>query len=95
MTTLLVGFSCPLVPFLTTPRCLKTEFTALYEPMLTDQQITKFQAIYKARFHKDLSREEAVEKGLKLVRMMQLIYKPMTEIDYQKLQERRRQTANL
>lgn len=63
--------------------------------MLTNQQITKFQAIYKARFHKDLSRGEALEKGMKLVRMMQLIYKPMTEADYQKLQERRRQTANL
>lgn len=62
---------------------------------LTDQQITSFQAIYKARFHKDLSKAEALEKGMKLVRMMQLIYKPMTESDYQKLQERRRQTANL
>jgi hypothetical protein len=62
---------------------------------LTDQQITKFQEIYKARFHKDLSRGEALEKGLKLARMMQLIYKPMTVEQYQRLQERRRQTANL
>jgi hypothetical protein len=63
--------------------------------MLTDQQITKFQAIYKARFHKNLSRGEALEKGTKLVRMMQLIYKPMTVEQYQRLQERRKQTANL
>ncbi len=62
---------------------------------LTNQQIIRFQAIYKTRFHKDLSKAEALEKGMKLVRMMQLIYKPMTESDYQKLQERRRQTANL
>ncbi len=63
--------------------------------MLTDQQITKFRAIYKARFHKDLSRDEALEKGIKLVRLMQLIYKPMTESDYQKLQARRKQTGDL
>lgn len=63
--------------------------------MLTDQQITKFQAVYKARFHKDLSREEAYEKGIKLVRLMQIIYKPMTESDYQKLQARRKQTGDL
>jgi len=62
---------------------------------LTDEQITKFQALYKARFHKDLNREKAYDMGIKLVQMMQLIYKPMTETDYQKLQARRRQTANL
>lgn len=63
--------------------------------MLTEQNITTFQAIYKARFHKDLTRQEAVEKGIKVLRLMQLIYKPMTVEQYQRLQERRRQTANL
>jgi len=62
---------------------------------LTDQQITKFQAIYKARFHKDLDREKTYDMGIKLVRMMQIIYKPMTVADLEQLQERRRQTANL
>jgi len=62
---------------------------------LSEKNITKFQEIYKARFNKDLSRGEALEKGLKLARMMQLIYKPMTVEQYQRLQERRRQTANL
>lgn len=62
---------------------------------LTDQQITRFQALYKARFHKDLDREKAYDMGIKLVRMMQIVYKPMTEADYQKLQARKRQTANL
>lgn len=61
--------------------------------LLTDKQITKFQAIYKARFGKDISRAEAYDKGTKLVRMMQIIYKPMTKADYDRLQERRRQTA--
>ncbi len=60
--------------------------------MLTEQQITKFQAIYKAKFHKDLSRKEALEKGIKLVRLMQIIYQPITKEEYQKLQERRKIT---
>ena len=62
---------------------------------LTDQQLTKFQALYKARFNKDLSREKAYEKGIKLVRLMQIIYKPMTESEYLKLQARRKQTSDL
>jgi len=32
--------------------------------------------------------------GAKLVRMMQIIYKPMTKADYAELQERRKQTAD-
>ncbi len=62
---------------------------------LTDQQIKKFQALYKARFHQDISREKVYDMGIKLARLMQIVYKPMTEADYQKLQARRRQTANL
>ncbi len=62
--------------------------------MITDKQIAKFQAIYKARFGKEISRAEAYDKGAKLVRMMQIIYKPMTKADYDRLQERRRQTAD-
>lgn len=63
--------------------------------ILTNQQIKKFQALYKARFHKDIDREKAYDMGIKLVRMMQIIYKPMTVADFEQLQERRRQTANL
>jgi len=63
--------------------------------LLTDAQIDRFQAIYKARFHRDLSREEALEKGTKLVRLMQIVYRPMTKENYQKLQARRKQTDNL
>ena len=63
--------------------------------MLSDEQVTKFQALYKKQFGKEISKEEALEKGVKLVRMMQLIYKPMTEAEYQKVQERRRQTGDL
>ncbi len=46
---------------------------------LSDEQVAKFQAIYKARFGKEISKQEAIEKGIKLVRLMEICYRPMTE----------------
>lgn len=63
--------------------------------MLSDEQIIKFQTLWKNRFGKEISREEAYEKGVKLIRLVELIYKPMTEAEYQQLQERRRVTNGL
>ena len=63
--------------------------------MLSDDQIIKFQTLYKNHFGRDISREDAYEKGAKLIRLVELIYKPMTETEYQKLQERRKETNEL
>jgi len=63
--------------------------------MLSDDQITKFQRLYKNRFGKKISRKEAYEKGAKLIRLVELIYRPMTEKEYKQLQERRRATGDL
>lgn len=63
--------------------------------MLSDEQIKKFQTLYKNRLGKEISREEAYEQGVKLIRLVELIYKPMTESEHQKLQERRRETGDL
>ena len=63
--------------------------------MLSDEQITKFQILYKNRFGKKISREAAYAKGAKLIRLVELIYKPMTEAEYLELHERRRQTDDL
>ena len=60
--------------------------------MLSDEQIIKFQALYKKHFGKEISREEAYEKGAKLIRLVELTYKPMTQEEYQRLQERRKET---
>lgn len=51
--------------------------------MLTDEQITKYQALYRSRFGCDISRDEALEKGVKLVRLLKIIYQPMTVIEHQ------------
>jgi len=63
--------------------------------MLSDEQIIKYQTLYKKRFGKEISREEAYEQGAKLIRLVQLIYKPMTEKEFEELQERRRRTGDL
>lgn len=63
--------------------------------MLSDEQITKYQILYKNRYGKEIGRERAFEQGAKLIRLVELIYKPITESEYQNLQERRRQTNDL
>ncbi len=60
--------------------------------MLSDEQIKQFQILYKKRFGKEISREESYEKGAKLIRLVELIYKPMTENEYKQLQKRRKET---
>lgn len=63
--------------------------------MLSDEQIIKYQTLYKNRFGKEISREKAYEQGIKLIRLVELIYKPMSETEYHQLQERRRETGDL
>lgn len=63
--------------------------------MLSDEQIKKFQTLYKNRFGKEISREEAYEQGVKLIRLIEIIYKPMSKEEFQKLQERRKETGDL
>lgn len=52
--------------------------------MLSKKQIKKFQIIYKKHFGKKISKKETVEKGVKLVRLVELIYKPLTKDEYSK-----------
>ncbi|HOX10365.1 MAG TPA: hypothetical protein P5323_00170 [Candidatus Moranbacteria bacterium] len=56
--------------------------------MFTSEQIEKFQTIYKNRFGIEISRDEAFEKGVRLVRLVKLIYKPMTKQNYLELKKR-------
>ncbi len=63
--------------------------------MLSSDQIQKFQAIYKNRFGRLLTEKEACEKGSRLIRLMEIIYRPMTEAEYKLLQKRRREKSGL
>lgn len=63
--------------------------------MLTNDQIEKFQSLYWNRFGRKISREEAYEQGARLLRLVEIIYKPMTEAEYRQLQKRRQETGDL
>jgi hypothetical protein len=63
--------------------------------LLLDADIRKFQELYKARFGMDISKEEALAKGTQLLRLMELVYKPMTQEEYELIQKRRHETLPL
>lgn len=63
--------------------------------MISEEQITKYQEIYKNHFGKEISREEAYEQGIKLIRLIEIIYKPMTKDEFQQVQKRRKETGCL
>lgn len=60
--------------------------------MLEDKDIKNFMELYQTRFGKDITKEEAAEKEAKLVRLVELIYKPMTKSEFKILQKRRKET---
>lgn len=63
--------------------------------VLSDEDIVKFQALYKSEFGMEISREDAYEKGVKLLRLMSIVYKPMTEKEYVTIQKHREDTLIL
>lgn len=42
---------------------------------LTDEHITEFRTLYRKNFGLEITKEEALEKGLRLVRLMEIITK--------------------
>ena len=60
--------------------------------MISKERLEEFKRIYKKKFRKEISNQDALEKATKLLRMVELIYKPITQEDYDKLQKRRKET---
>lgn len=58
---------------------------------ITNNQLSKFKALYRAHFGESLSSQEALDKAMKLLVMMKIVYKPMTVEQYKQVQERRKQ----
>lgn len=58
---------------------------------ITSERLTKFKALYKKHFGEDLTEQDALDKAIKLVRIMEIVYKPMTVEQYKQVQERRKQ----
>jgi hypothetical protein len=56
---------------------------------ISDTHIAEFQALYKRRFGREISKEDASAKGAQLLRLMSLIYRPMTKAEFEAVQTRR------
>ncbi len=63
--------------------------------VLTDEDIKKFQTIYKKEFGIEINRETAYEKAVKLLSLMSAVYKPMTQKEHGGVQAHRKATADL
>ncbi|MDL1953048.1 hypothetical protein FBR07_02610 [Candidatus Uhrbacteria bacterium UHB] len=57
---------------------------------MSDDDIRKFQYIYRERFGKEISKQDAYEQGIKLLRLLAVVYKPMTQKEFDFIQERRK-----
>jgi hypothetical protein len=58
--------------------------------MLTKEQIEKFQSLYKNHFKKEIDNKDAYSQGIKLLCLVDIIYKPMTKKDYKKFNKSNR-----
>jgi len=63
--------------------------------MISKERLEEFKKIYKKRFKKDITDEEALRQATSLVRMVELVYKPMTLNEYTALQKRRLETGDI
>lgn len=63
--------------------------------VLSDEDIAKFQKLHKEHFGVEISKEDAYEKGVKLLRLMSIVYKPMTQKEYNLIQKHRAETLPL
>lgn len=53
--------------------------------VLSDEDILRFQALYKSEFGIEISKEDAYKKGIELLKLVSIVYKPIAEEDYKKL----------
>lgn len=57
--------------------------------VLSDKNISDFQELYRKHFGKEIGKQEAYEKGIKLVRLMALVYKPITQANLDRIEAMR------
>ncbi len=52
--------------------------------MLTEKQIKDFQSLYRKHYGKEIDKKEALAEGIKLVRFLEIAYKPITKEEFKK-----------
>lgn len=60
--------------------------------MISEEQIKKYQTIYKEQFGEDISTADALEQGTMLVNLTRVIYKPMTKAELGQVNKQRKET---
>ena len=58
--------------------------------VLSDKNISDFQELYRKHFGKEIGKQEAYEKGIKLVRLMSLVYKPISQSQLDRIEALRK-----
>jgi len=56
---------------------------------ISPERLNAFRAIYREKFGVELTPQEALEKALPLLALMNVVYQPITEDDLRNVQERR------
>jgi hypothetical protein len=54
---------------------------------LSEEHISQFQLLYREHIGKEISKQEAYEKGTNLLNLVQLIYEPMSQEDCIKVEK--------
>lgn len=63
--------------------------------MLTNKQIEKFQAIFRELNGIEISKQEALLEGEKLVRLMRVIYQPITKKQHAEIEKLEEKEQNI
>lgn len=58
---------------------------------LTDNQILEFQAMWFKRFNKNISKEEARDRAIQLIELVEAVYQPLSEEDLLMVENSRQQ----
>jgi len=60
--------------------------------MISEKALKEFKKIYKKKFDIDLSDQDALDSATKLLNLVEIVYKPMTKEEYERIQKRREET---
>lgn len=60
--------------------------------MITDKMLKEYKAIYRKKFGKDISDQEALEQATKLITLVKAVYKPITKKEFKEVEKRRKET---
>lgn len=63
--------------------------------MISEKSLEKFKKLYKDHFNIELANEDVLEKAIRLRRMVEIVYKPITVKEYEELQKRRKETGDI